>query len=1365
MRIVIDLQSCQNGSRERGIGRSSLALSKAMLRQRQRHEIVLLLNGLFAEEARSLRQEFHGLIEPSNILVFDVPGPVDELRTENNARRIAAEVARERLLSQLEPDAVFVTSMVEGSRDNTVSSVGWIDSPALQVALLHDLIPLLDPDRYLGHAPARRWYMNKVDSLRRCDLLLAVSESARSEALQALDRSAGDVISISSSVDDKFVGAVVTPDAQRRVLSRLGVTKPFLMHAGTVEPRKNFSGLLRAFLLLDDKMRAEHQLVFVGQFDDAMRRGLVAIALDGGLPRDSIVMTGHVSDDDLMALYAACRLFVYPSLHEGFGLPALEAMHLGAPVIGSNRTSIPEVLGRADALFDPTDPADIARKISEVLRNPRRERELRDHSRERRDHFSWDHSARHAIAAIESAVQALAATRRHDGPAGPVDEAWHSVVVAPPDAPPPDQSQLMALALALANNDNAAAQLLARSAFVDARAAMRWRLEGPFDSSYSLALVNRELARALQAQGQSVTLHSTEGPGDFEPNSDFLRANPDLAALHAAGRTESPSDMEVVGRNLYPPRVSGMAGRQNLLVQYAWEESGFPHEWAAEFNRHLQVITVTSQHVHKVLRDAGVEVPIAVVGNGVDHWERIRSDPTASFPGRSFRFLHVSSCFPRKGIDFLLAAWGEAFDASDDVTLVIKTFSNPHNTVSRQIAELRQHNPRFPDVELIEADLDDSQLKALFEQCHVLVAPSRAEGFGLPLAEAMLSGLPVITTAWSGQLDFCTEESAWLIDYRFAPAQSHFGLFGSVWAEPSRASLTRTLRTARKAGSAELMQRAQRGRELLLTHFSWAAVAARSIQAVRAWSSAGPRPAPRIGWVSTWNTRCGIASYSRHLVEAMDTEVVVLAPHETRLERDDETFVHRCWRSGRLDPDLNELDEALTAHAIELVVVQFSLGFFSAALMARFVDRQRTADRSVVIVLHSTTDPAEQARDQPELRLAAMAAALSQCERVVVHAVADLNRLKAIGLVANVLLMPHPLWRTPDRHQRPWPVAEDAAPPTPLIATFGFCLPHKGLPEVLEATIALARTGFPVRLRMLNAEYPAVESRQLVRQLRESVAQSESTIDVEFDSSFLDDGEIDERLAEADLVVFAYQDTQESASGAVRHAMAAHRPVLVTPLPIFDDLGDAVHRSDGSDAASLAAAIRRILAPSGTAERQSTEAQAARWREAHEVDRLAPRLLSMLKGLWADRARRDAWHIKGSSRMLRTAVGRVDKRTLVTTGVDGMWLFGPYIPLRPGRHRLSLDWEGRCAEGSPCTLRIVCAGASVELDQRQIVPAGPGRHRLDVEFDNALPRADLEIQIEVPASAELRLHGLSLASVAGPSPAEADDGAPAGAAP
>ena len=194
-------------------------------------------------------------------------------------------------------------------------------------------------------------------------------------------------------------------------------------------------------------------------------------------------------------------------------------------------------------------------------------------------------------------------------------------------------------------------------------AAPVWSIEGPFDSSYSLAVVNRNLARALGRAGETVALVSRDGPGRYPPAAAFLHANPDLAEMAARARTAVPP--HVCLRNQFPPDVSDMRGTLLVLANYAWEESGFPAEWVRQLNASLNLITVTSSYVARILRDNGVDIPIAVVGNGVDPMFASGGlHPVAERAGRAFRFVHLSSGFPRKGIDLLLRAWGETFVGS-----------------------------------------------------------------------------------------------------------------------------------------------------------------------------------------------------------------------------------------------------------------------------------------------------------------------------------------------------------------------------------------------------------------------------------------------------------------------------------------------------------------------------------------------------------------------------------------------------------------------------------------------------------------------------------------------------------------------------
>ena len=300
------------------------------------------------------------------------------------------------------------------------------------------------------------------------------------------------------------------------------------------------------------------------------------------------------------------------------------------------------------------------------------------------------------------------------------------------------------------------------------------------------------------------------------------------------------SPAAVTSRLMYPPRVHDLPPGFGMLHLWGWEEGELPSEWVSDFNTHLNGITTMSRYVSKVLVDNGIDVPQAVAGVGVDHWERVSADTSFKLPREAtgFIFLHVSSCFPRKGIDVLLRAWGEAFTRHDDVTLLIKTFPNPHNTVQQLLTDARQGNAQYPNVVVIEDDLTDGQLKALMEKSHALVAPSRGEGFGLPVAEAMLSGVPVIATGYGGHMDFCDDDNAWLVDYQFARAQTHFGLVDSIWAEPCAEDLSRQLRALYDAPRSEHQLRAGRGRERLLADISWAQVAERVMAATASWKSA-----------------------------------------------------------------------------------------------------------------------------------------------------------------------------------------------------------------------------------------------------------------------------------------------------------------------------------------------------------------------------------------------------------------------------------------------------------------------------------------------------------------------------------------------
>jgi len=1210
VRIVIDMQGAQSESRFRGIGRYTMAFAKAVVKNRGEHEIILALSGLFPDTIEPIRAAFEGLLPQENIRVWHAPGPVKEGQPGNESRREVAELLREAFLASLQPDVIHISSLFEGYVDDAVTSIGRFNQTTPVSVTLHDLIPLLNPDQYLKPNPIyERYYLRKIESLKRAKCFLAVSESSKSEGKRYLAAPDEYFVNTSEAVESAFHPQSIDDETARRLRAKFSISRPFVLYTGGADERKNLPRLIEAYGALPASLRKTHQMVFAGKMPEGDIARFRQIARAAGLQDDELLFTGYVSDEELVRLYNLCQLYVFPSWHEGFGLPALEAMACGAPVIGANTSSLPEVIGLDEALFDPFDVKAITAKLAEALSDETFRQRLRAHGLQQAKKFTWDETARRAIAAWKTLPSRMARSQStwrqiSEQLASSYQRLIDEIASVKISASEIADSELKQTAACLARNELELDGYLRPTVLPE---KITWRIEGPFDSSYSLALVNREIARALAGLGHRVVLHSTEGPGDFPPNEQFLQENPDLAAMHRLTVEVAPIDADIVSRNLYPPRVADMTARLNFLHGYGWEESGFPLEWVDAFNLSLQGMTVVSEHVRKIMIDHGVTVPIAVSSLGVDHWLRIMPDDSYKLEAKSFRFLHVSSCFPRKGADALLRAYGQAFRASDDVTLVIKTFPNPHNEIHRWLEEAREDNPDFPDVLILEADYTDAQLKALYSQCHVLVAPSRAEGFGLPMAEAMLSGLAVITTGWSGQTDFCTPDTAWLIDYSFARAKTHFGLSASVWAEPDEKHLAALMREVFTVPTEVRHARVVAGQRLLSAKFRWSHVAQRMVDAARAWARGARVINPRIGWITTWNTRCGIATYSEHLISNMSSDVTILAAHTDSKINEDGTNVCRCWTAGEHD-DLSELASAIEKHAPDTLVIQFNYGFFNLDTFGKFLGKQVEQGRIIVVTMHSTTDPAH----VPHKKLSALAPMLKRCHRILVHSPNDMNRLKQLGLIENVTLFPHGII---DFNP---PLKAQSNPGNPFtVASYGFFLPHKGLLELIDAIAILRARGVNVRLNMVNAAYPVPESITIIEQATRKIEAAGLKEIVSICTDFLNDSESLERLADSHLIVFPYQGTGESASGAVRYGIASGRPVAVTPLDIFEDVGNAVHFLPGQSPDAIADGIeflmKKILNNDELIRKKEESAQ--RWREECRYSRIANRLHGMLVGL------------------------------------------------------------------------------------------------------------------------------------------------------
>lgn len=454
MRLLVDIQAMQNNSRDRGIGRYVHGLARGILRTARDCDVRFVLSDLFPERIDAIIASFAGLASPEQFHVFHGAGPTAALNDHNQWRSAASHRLYHKFVADLAPDVLLIGSLFEGGADNTVVSVGAEDRPYLVATILYDLIPLLNPDEHIGSAGARRWYFGKVEEFRKADFLLGISASSCREALENLPETKGRVFEIGAATDDGFAaGDMATlrhSEAARAVLAYHSITRPYLMHTSALDPRKNFEGLIEAFARLPEHLRRAHQLVLTCKLNPAGHARLQERIRKCGLDEDEVILTGYVPDDELRFLYANCTLFVFPSFHEGFGLPVIEAMLCGAPAVGSSLSSVPEVIGLGEAQFDPRDMDQMVAVIARALDDEVFRARLLEHGARHARKFVWDQVAQRALDAI--------ATRRgrDAAPAGrkdyPIERAIAEIAgiggwLGPSDA------DLMAVACALERNE------------------------------------------------------------------------------------------------------------------------------------------------------------------------------------------------------------------------------------------------------------------------------------------------------------------------------------------------------------------------------------------------------------------------------------------------------------------------------------------------------------------------------------------------------------------------------------------------------------------------------------------------------------------------------------------------------------------------------------------------------------------------------------------------------------------------------------------------------------------------------------------------------------------------------------------------
>jgi glycosyltransferase involved in cell wall biosynthesis len=269
------------------------------------------------------------------------------------------------------------------------------------VITVHDLAFLLYP-HFLTKESAR--YYGHIDqAVRWTDQIIAVSESTKRDTVQHLGVPEDKITVVYEAANPVF-RPIGHEQARREVWDRYGIEDRFILFVSTIEPRKNVPTLLRAVWQLRESYKESVHLVVAGGkgwlFEDAFA-AVEKLKLDS-----RVHFLGRVSSEDLLSLYNAAELLAHPAFYEGFGLPPLEAMACGLPVVVSNVASLPEVVADAGLLIDPHDVDELAVSMWRVLNDGGLRQEMRDKGLRQAARFSWERAARETLAIYHRALHA-----------------------------------------------------------------------------------------------------------------------------------------------------------------------------------------------------------------------------------------------------------------------------------------------------------------------------------------------------------------------------------------------------------------------------------------------------------------------------------------------------------------------------------------------------------------------------------------------------------------------------------------------------------------------------------------------------------------------------------------------------------------------------------------------------------------------------------------------------------------------------------------------------------------------------------------------------------------------------------------------
>ncbi|KAA1175411.1 glycosyltransferase family 4 protein [Rhizobium tropici] len=754
MRLWIDGQCFQTASKWRGIGRYVQEWLLGIIDNHPDVELLVSLNAGMPQDALAARDHLQQWLKPANIFMWHGVADGGEGVDGYSEKRRLSEIALAYHVACINPDIAVSASPFEGMRDRAVPLVPNDISSIPVASIFYDAIPYRYPEQYLQSSATRACYERRLGLHAKFDLNLCISDYSRRECIEISENA--HAINMLAGISKDFKDAIDHPELR----SSRPTPKRFVLYVGGLDWRKNVESAIAAFAQLPEDLRTQYSFVLAGDHPKALLREEEERWRKLGLPQQDFAALGHVTDSQLVALYKEADLAIQPSLLEGFGLTALEAMTCGTLVIASNTGALPEVIGDREFLFNPADVADIARVMRRALSNREAAKTAAARQQSRASDFSWAKTAAIAVTALKDVAGKAAALRDVNSQAR-VEKAvlqkvekiglprdFVSEVLARSEIPSSGKPRLIVDATSTYRVDhktgiqrvvknicaNLPPERVVDGQSVELVVAYSDSLDGWFP-------VLKTLEKAKDANAFSEDARLQFGADDrilmLDSSWEFFKYH--YKTLHAA-RLRGATIVSCL-YDTVPLRFPGFCDPGMSPTFSVWFQAALAYS-----NAFICISKAVADELITILE--GIRFPremkIGYWHLGADFNQAIvRTDIAEQVQSARHNFLMVGTLEPRKGYALALDALERLWDEGRDVGLTI--VGKQGWGVEHLIRRIKQHREYGERLFWLNG-ISDEKLQQAYAGSDALIAASYAEGFGLPIVEAAHFGKAVIAS-------------------------------------------------------------------------------------------------------------------------------------------------------------------------------------------------------------------------------------------------------------------------------------------------------------------------------------------------------------------------------------------------------------------------------------------------------------------------------------------------------------------------------------------------------------------------------------------------------------------------------------------